>query len=88
MGNSEPDYYNESKVNIFICGNTRLSPNSAIIKSIFPDINYEYKNKLDLVGSKQYIFLSGQLIRDITDNSINRIKRSIRESINKKNIIV
>lgn len=88
MGNSESEYYNESKVNIFIYGNIGLTTNSTIIESIFPDEIYEYKNKLDLVGSKKYIFLSGQLIRDITDNSINRIKQKIRENKNKKNIIV
>ena len=92
MGNSDSDYYNENKVNIFICGNTENIINSTIIKSIFQDENNEYKSKLDLGDSKEYIFLSGQMLGNITNDSINAIintiKKSISESPNKKNIVV
>ena len=88
MGISDSKNYDESKVNIFIFGNTQGNINSRIINSLFQNGANEYKTMVDLGDSQEYIFLSRQMIAETTIDSINRVKATIEGSQNKKNIIV
>lgn len=89
MGNdNDSKVYEANKLNIIVCGNISSEINRQIIKSIFEKApeNYEFKKKLDLIESKEYLYFCGEIIKgEITYTLMEEFKKKIKSD---KNIVI
>jgi len=93
MGNkNDSKAYEVNKVNIIICGDISSEINNKLINYVFekaPD-NYEFKKKIDLNESQEYLFFYGEILKGkITEELIEQIKKKINMQKNdNKNIVI
>ena len=81
MGNkNDSKAYEVNKVNIIICGDISSEINNKLINYVFekaPD-NYEFKKKIDLNESQEYLFFYGEILKGkITEELIEQIKKKL-----------
>ena len=89
MGSNADKFYEENKVNIYIC-QTELNNIliNYLIYSIFPNNNLEYKNKIEIQNIKHYIYFKGENHGIINEININRIATRISRNKRAKSIVI
>ena len=89
MGSNADKFYEENKVNIYIC-QTELNNFliNYLIYSIFPNNNLEYKNKIEIQNIKHYIYFKGENHGIINEININGIATRISNGQSSKSIVI